>query len=333
MKNKRKQGKGIALKGEVWYNEKNIVKGEMSMADIRTLTDVTAAHEFYNAWCRNRPNDAQRQGDLQAPLHLMPVARETVESWFFNAAGDRLALGAYEGDRLVGMIAATVDGEGRHVGYLSYLFVDPAFRGQGIGSAMLQELAKKSSQLGCECLRLTAELDTVGFFKRRGMISTGMECDVADYTVEILVAYLDDNLYQISWLLPGQDISDALAVRRQVFGKELGYTNDPDELDPIAHTMLIHQDGKVVACGRVAPLPDGRFKLGKIALSGELRGGGMGRKLVEALEFKALELGAQEVFLSARHPAMDFYLHIGYTPCGEPFMEGPEPHTNVTKTL
>ena len=207
------------------------------------------------------------------------------------------------------------------------------FRGQGIGSAMLLELAKKSSQLGCECLRLTAELDTVAFFKRRGMISTGMECDVADYTVEILVAYLDDNPYQISWLLPGQDISDALAVRRQVFGKELGYTNDPDELDPIAHTMLIHQDGKVVACGRVAPLPDGRFKLGKIALSGELRGGGMGRKLVEALEFKALELGAQEVFLSARHPAMDFYLHIGYTPCGEPFMEGPEPHTNVTKTL
>ncbi|MBP0962790.1 MAG: GNAT family N-acetyltransferase [Oscillospiraceae bacterium] len=166
------------------------------------------------------------------------------------------------------------------------------FRGQGIGSAMLQELAQKSRQLGCECLRLTAELDTVSFFKKRGMIATGMECDIADYTVEIMVAYLDDNPYQISWLRPGQDISDALAVRRQVFGKELGYTNDPDDLDPIAHTMLIHQDGKVVACGRVAPLPDGRYKLGKIALSGELRGGGMGRKLVEALEFKALELGA-----------------------------------------
>ena len=207
------------------------------------------------------------------------------------------------------------------------------FRGQGIGSGMLQELAKKSRQLGCECLRLTAELDTVGFFKKRGMIATGMECDIADYTVEIMVAYLDDNPYQISWLRPGQDISDALAVRRQVFGKELGYTNDPDELDPIAHTMLIHQEGKVVACGRVAPLPDGRYKLGKIALSGDLLGGGMGRKLVEALEFKALELGAQKVFLSARHPAMDFYLHIGYTPCGEPFMEGPELHTNVKKTL
>jgi len=207
------------------------------------------------------------------------------------------------------------------------------FRGQGIGTAMLQELAKKSSQLGCESLRLTAELDTVGFFKRRGMIATGIECDIADYTVEIMVAYLDDNPYQISWLLPGQDISEALAVRRQVFGREFGYTNDPDDLDPIAHTMLIHQDGRVVACGRVAPLPDGRYKLGKIALLGELRGGGMGRKLVEALEFKALELGAQEVFLSARHPAMAFYKHIGYTPYGEPFMSGPEPHTDVKKVL
>ena len=192
--------------------------------------------------------------------------------------------------------------------------VEKECRNQGIGSEMLQEIAEKCRRLGCEALRLTAELDTTAFFKRRGMISTGIECDVADYTVEIMVAYLDDNPYQVNWLRPGQDISPALELRRNVFGKEFGYTNDPDELDPIAHTMLMTQDGKVVACGRVASLPDGRYKLGKIALSSDLRGGGMGRKLVENLEFKAIELGAQEVFLSSRNPALDFYTHIGYTP-------------------
>ncbi len=207
------------------------------------------------------------------------------------------------------------------------------FRGQGIGTQMVREIAEKCRRLGCENLRLTAELDTTAFFKKQGLLPTGIECDVADYTVEIMVAYLDDNPYQVSWLLPGEDISSALELRREVFGKEFGYTNDPDELDPIAYTMLMHQDGAVVACGRVAPLPDGRYKLGKIALSSKLRGGGMGRKLVENLEFKALELGAQEVFLSARHPAMDFYKHIGYIPYGEPFMSGPEPHTDVKKTL
>jgi len=207
------------------------------------------------------------------------------------------------------------------------------FRGQGIGTAMVAELVEKCRRLGCEHLRLTAELGTTAFFKKQGWLPTGIECDIADYTVEIMVAYLDDNPYQIEWLLPNQDITPALELRRQVFGKEFGYTNDPDELDPIAHTMLMHQDGQVVACGRVAPLPDGRFKLGKIALSNNLRGGGMGRKLVENLEFKAMELGAQEVFLSARHPAMDFYLHIGYTAYGEPFMSGPELHTDVKKML
>jgi len=211
--------------------------------------------------------------------------------------------------------------------------VEKEFRGQGIGSEMLQEIAEKCRRIGCESLRLTAELDTTAFFKRRGMIPTGIECDVADYTVEIMVAYLDGNPYQVSWLLPGQDISAALELRREVFGKEFGYTNDPDELDPIAHTMLMYQEGRVIACGRVAPLPDGRYKLGKIALSSNLRGGGMGRKLVENLEFKAIELGAKEVFLSSRNPALDFYTHIGYTPYGEEHMEGPEPHTDVKKTL
>lgn len=107
------------------------------MADIRTLTDVTAAHVFYNAWCHDQNPCAQGNGGLQSPLNLVPVARETVESWFFNEDGDRLALGAYEGDRLVGMVAATVDGVNRHTGYLSYLCVDPAFRGKGIGLRLL----------------------------------------------------------------------------------------------------------------------------------------------------------------------------------------------------
>lgn len=207
------------------------------------------------------------------------------------------------------------------------------FRGRGIGTALVRQLVEKCRALGCESLRLTAEKDTVPFFRRTGLLSTGMECDVADYTVEILNAWLDDNPYQVRWLQPGQDIAPALALRQEVFGKELGFTNDPDELDPLAHTLLLEQEGRVVACGRVAPLADGRFKLGKIALSADLRGGGMGRKLVENLEFKALELGAQEVFIAARNGALGFYTHLGYTPYGEPYQNGPELHTDVKKVL
>lgn len=207
------------------------------------------------------------------------------------------------------------------------------FRGMGIGSALLNQLVEKSRNLGCENLRLTAEQDTVPFFRRLGMQSTGIECDVSDYTVEILVAYLDDNPYQVSWLQPGQDIAPAVELRDRVFGQELGFPTGTDELDPLAHTLLIQQEGRVVACGRVAPLEDGRFKLGKIALDGQLRGSGMGRKLMENLEFKALELGAQEVFVAARNPALDFYTHLGYIPYGEAYQCGPEPHTDAKKVL
>ena len=110
------------------------------MVDIRTLTDVTAAHTCYNAWCTDPSSCARSNGGLQSPLNLVPVAWETVKSWFFNEDGDRLALGAYEGDRLVGIVAATVDGVNRHTGYLSYLCVDPAYRGRGIGSRLLDEM-------------------------------------------------------------------------------------------------------------------------------------------------------------------------------------------------
>lgn len=207
------------------------------------------------------------------------------------------------------------------------------FRGQGIGTAMVGELAEKCRRLGCENLRLTAELGTTAFFKKQGMLPTGIECDVADYTVEIMVAFLDDNPYEVSWIAPGGNIDEALELRRRIFGKEFGYTNDPDELDPLAHTMLIRQEGRVMACGRVALLPDGRCKLGKIAVSPELRGGGMGRKLMENLEFKAKELGFEKVFLSAREPALPFYLHLNYIPFGEPFMVEPEMHQDVEKVL
>lgn len=207
------------------------------------------------------------------------------------------------------------------------------FRGQGIGKAMVRELVEKSRRLGCEQLRLTAELDTTAFFKKQGMLPTGIECDVADYTVEIMMSYLDDNPYQISWTAPGGDISEALELRRRVFGKEFGYTNDPDELDPLAHVMVIRQEGSTVACGRVAPLPDGRCKFGKIAVSPDLRGGGIGRIILENLECKAVELGFEKVFLSAREPALPFYLHLNYIPFGEPFMVEPEMHQDVEKVL
>lgn len=135
------------------------------------------------------------------------------------------------------------------------------------------------------------------------------------------------------WILPGGDIAPALALRTEVFGREFGYVNELDDLDPGAHTLLLMQDGQPVACGRVATLPDGRTKFGKIVVRKTLRGQQIGRLVMEHLEAKAVELGRREVFLSAQLVALNFYLHLGYLPQGEEFLVQGKPHQDVGKKL
>jgi len=211
--------------------------------------------------------------------------------------------------------------------------VDQTLRGQGLGRALMEEAARKCIALGGEFLQLLTTHDAMDFFSKLGYFPTGAESDIDDLYIYMMERTLDEGDCVVEWILPGGDISDALEVRSQVFGRELGYTNDPDELDPRAHTLVLRREGQAVACGRVVALEDGRCKLGKVAVLPALRGTGVGRAVLENLEFRAAELGAPEVFLSSRKPMVEFYRHLGYQAGSKETMEGPEPHIDVTKTL
>lgn len=114
------------------------------MHEIRMLTDMDAAFEFYGtnraAHSEHLPADATEGED--PALRLMAVSRETLAAWMTSAGGDRFALGAYDGDRLVGVAAGALD-EVRRVGYLSYLCVSPDHRRQGIGNRLCEALEAK----------------------------------------------------------------------------------------------------------------------------------------------------------------------------------------------
>ncbi len=98
------------------------------MNQIERVTDMTAAHAFY---------EAHRGPTQEGELTLMSVSRETVVGWFTGE--DRITLGAYENGRLVGLASGVIASE-RRTGFLSYLCVSPSHRRQKIGTRLSDEL-------------------------------------------------------------------------------------------------------------------------------------------------------------------------------------------------
>ena len=84
-------------------------------------------------------------------------------------------------------------------------------------------------------------------------------------------------------------------------------------------------------------------KLGRIAIDRQLRGTGLGRKLVLAAEdwiaaaaaeapaAKGAKVIEAKVQLSAQVIAREFYERIGYQPVGEQYLEQGQPHVWYTK--
>lgn len=99
----------------------------------KAVTD--AAYALYSDCCAQGTVEKQ-YGNGQPPLALMPVSRETTERWFSGEGKHTVTL--WDGDTAVGICSGTAGNE-RRVGYLSFLYVLPAYRGAGIGSRLLSE--------------------------------------------------------------------------------------------------------------------------------------------------------------------------------------------------
>ncbi len=72
---------------------------------------------------------------------------------------------AWDGDRLVGLTNALDDGE--LTAYVHYLLVDPAYQGQGIGTALL-ELMKKKYVDYFHFFLLAEHKDLISYYERTG---------------------------------------------------------------------------------------------------------------------------------------------------------------------
>jgi len=120
-------------------------------------------------------------------------------------------------------------------------------------------------------------------------------------------------------------------VRRQVFIVEQRVPEEEewDEDDPVSIHVLATRNREPVGTGRLTPAG----KIGRMAVLSEVRGRGVGSRILGMLAGEAVHRGLAELRLNAQVHAIPFYERQGYTAEGPVFMEAGIPHRSMRRVL
>ncbi|MGW1542767.1 GNAT family N-acetyltransferase [Streptomyces sp. NPDC002309] len=141
------------------------------------------------------------------------------------------------------------------------------------------------------------------------------------------------------------DREACFAVRKEVFVAEQGVPEDVeyDADDPGAlHVLAVREDGVPLGTGRLLYGAAAAGKtggdpsvgsLGRLAVTREARGLGVGAALVRAIEDAARARGLAAVDLHAQTHAMGFYERLGYVAYGPEFPDAGIPHRSMRRPL
>lgn len=141
------------------------------------------------------------------------------------------------------------------------------------------------------------------------------------------------------------DLQTCFQVRKEVFVVE---QNVPEDLEYDAHdatavhVLAVAADGAALGTGRLLHGADAAGKtggdpavgsLGRLAVSREARGLGVGGALVRAIEDEARALGLAAVDLHAQTHALGFYERLGYVAYGPEFPDAGMPHRAMRREI
>jgi len=151
--------------------------------------------------------------------------------------------------------------------------------------------------------------------------------------------------YAVREAVGEDDLEKCFAVRRAVFVEEQGVPRELeyDTYDSTAvHVLAVRADGVPLGTGRLLHGEDATGKtgadasvgsLGRLAVTGDARGLGVGAALVRAIEDAARERGLAAVDLHAQTHALGFYERLGYEAYGPEFPDAGMPHRAMRRAL
>ena len=130
-------------------------------------------------------------------------------------------------------------------------------------------------------------------------------------------------------------------IRRVVFVDEqrIDAALEWDGLDDDAEHFVVFADtGEALGTARFRVNDDGdpaqRYgKAERVAVHAHARRTGAGRRLMEAIEARAAELGLGELRLNAQVAVLPFYEGVGYEAYGDVFVEADIDHRAMTRSI
>ena len=132
-----------------------------------------------------------------------------------------------------------------------------------------------------------------------------------------------------------EDLRTCQALRRTVFIEEQNVpeADEVDGRDAGAVHLLARVDGRPVGTARLLVSGDSG-KIGRVCVLAEMRGKGIGARLIEAAvrEFAANPAIAK-VKLSAQISALPFYERLGFTAEGDEYLDAGIVHRDMFRTL
>lgn len=115
------------------------------------------------------------------------------------------------------------------------------------------------------------------------------------------------------------ELRTAYEVRWEILRKPWNQPkgSETDAIENSAHTIIATDNGITCATGRLQTLDEHTGQIRYMAVSQNMQGKGLGKKVLLALEDKAVTLGINRIVLNARENAVNFYLQNGYHITGD----------------
>lgn len=122
-------------------------------------------------------------------------------------------------------------------------------------------------------------------------------------------------------------------VLRAPWNQPKGSEKDAQDSEAI-HTIGVLKSGDVVAAGRLQINSDTEGQIRYMCVAPAFQGQGLGKQVLNFLEFEAQRLGLSKITLNARANAVAFYARAGYGIVGEgPLLFEVIPHKIMTKKI
>ncbi|MBE9111769.1 GNAT family N-acetyltransferase [Nodosilinea sp. LEGE 07298] len=142
--------------------------------------DAAIAQHFYAMWRDlGISADGIQPEWLAISLDFIATARETLNYQAFVATADGTIVGSASGQRFSGLYPLILSASQRQYGYIWGVYVEPAYRKQGIATRLMQLIVEHLTGLGCTKVVLNAAPQARSFYTSLGFSDSNlMELDL-----------------------------------------------------------------------------------------------------------------------------------------------------------